>query len=109
MAVMDTHVLTGNHCLELRLRRGAEVRCHEGVLWLTFDPHRRGVVSTDLMLVPGQACTLPDAGRLYVSRGVTSPRAVFEVQQAQQPSWSARLRGWWTGAAAAPQAAARAP
>jgi hypothetical protein len=105
---MDTHVLTGNHCLEIRLRRGSVVRCHEGVLWLTFDPDGRGRVSTDRMLVSGQVCAVADPGRLYVSRGCTTPRATFVIEHAAQPHWSARLRAWWRGGAAS-QAAARTP
>jgi hypothetical protein len=110
MGAMDTHVLTGNRCLELRLRRGSVVRCHEGVLWLTFDPNRRDVISTDRMLVAGQACTATDPGRLYVTRGCMTPRAVLDVEHAQHPHWLARLRAWCSGGATtATQAAARVP
>lgn len=107
---METHVLTGNVCLELRLRRGSEVRCSEGVLWLTFEPTARGEPSTDWMLVKGQVRVLADPGRLFISRGCMTPRAVFEVEHAQHPHWLARLRAWCSGGATtATQAAARAP
>lgn len=107
---METHVLTGNVCLALRLRRGSVVHCTEGVLWLTFEPARHDQASTDWMLVRGQVRTLPGHGRLFVSRGVHTPRAALEVEQAPAPDRLARLRAWWSGdAAAAPQAAARAP
>lgn len=110
MGAMDTHVLTGNRCLEIRLRRGSVVRCHEGVLWLTFEPNRRDVISTDRMLVAGQACAATDPGRLYVTRGCMTPRAEFEVEHAQRPHWFARLCARWAGRpTTAPQAAARAP
>ena len=107
---MKTHVLTGNVCLELRLRRGSVVHCTEGVLWLTFEPARRDQPSTDWMLVRGQVRTLAAQGRLFVSRGVNTPRASFEVEPAAAPGWLTRLRGWWSGdPPVAPQAAARAP
>ncbi len=110
MAAMETHVLTGNLCLELRLRRGSVVHCTEGVLWLTFEPAHRHRPSLDWMLVKGQTRVVADPGRLFVSRGVMTPRAVFDVRQVPAPDWPARLRAWWTGdAPVAPQAAARAP
>ena len=107
---METQVLTGNVCLELRLRRGSVVHCTEGVLWLTFEPARHDRPSTDWMLVKGQTRVVAEAGRLFVSRGVMSPRAIFEVEEAPAPDWLERLRAWWSGhAPVAPQAAARAP
>ena len=110
MAPMETHLLTGNRCLELRLRRGSTVRCSEGVLWLTFEPAHRDQPSTDWMLVQGQARAFAGPGRLFITRGCMTQRAVFEVEQAPAPDWRARLRAWWSGdAPAAPQAAARAP
>jgi len=110
MGVMETHVMTGNLCLELRLRRGSVVHCTEGVLWLTFEPARHDEPSTDWMLVKGQARTLAGHGRLFVSRSVNTPRATFEVEHAPAPDWLTRWRTWWSGdAPVAPQAAARAP
>jgi len=110
MVAMETHVLTGNVCLELRLRRGSVVHCAEGVLWLTFEPVRHDEPSTDWMLVRGQVRTLTGHGRLFITRGCMTPRAMFEVERAPAPDWLARLRTWWSGdAPVAPQAAARAP
>jgi hypothetical protein len=110
MAAMETHVLTGNRCLELRLRRGSTVRCGEGVLWLTFEPAHPHQPSTDWMLVQGQTRVIAEAGRLFITRGCMTPRAIIEVEQVPAPDWLARLRAWWSGEApASPQAAARAP
>lgn len=108
---METHVMTGNVCLELRLRRGSVVHCTEGVLWLTFEPRHRDRPSTDWMLVRGQAREVAEPGRLFVTRGCMTPRAIFEVEHAPAPGGLARLRTWWSGsgdAPSAPQAAARA-
>ena len=110
MVSMETHVLTGNLCLELRLRRGATVHCTEGVLWLTFEPARHDEPSAEWVQVRGLVRTLAGHGRLFVSRGVMTPRAIFELEQAPAPDWLSRLRAWWSGdAPVAPQAAARAP
>jgi hypothetical protein len=111
MGAMETHVMTGNLCLPLRLRRGSVVRCTEGVLWLAFEPARHDQPSSDWMLVSGQARELPAPGRLFITRGCMTPRAVFEVEQPTATGRLARLRRWWSGdAPAVPQAAAaRAP
>ena len=110
MGAMETHVMTGNLCLELRLRRGSVVQCTEGVLWLTFEPARHDQPSTDWMLVRGQAREVDEPGRLFITRGVMTPRAAFEVERAPAPDWLTRFRAWWSGdAPVVPQAAARAP
>ena len=79
-----------DRCVRLRLRRGAELLCEHGCLWLTFEPRRAAGASPDVILLPGQRHAVAEDGACFLTplhRSAATPCQVDRSRERRGGLW----------------------